>query len=261
MAKPFYERLRKYYSDVATVLRGQGDAASIFPNPTDIGTARERWYAEFLRLHLPANCSVFFGGFVFDADGNESKQLDVLVTSDRVLQFNFHNKSGDGKSFAAVDGCVGAVSLKSTLTTAELHDALLNLASIPEQTPLAKQGEPRVIIWGYEDWPFKVIFALDGISAETCQDGLETFYTAHPEIPDHRRVNLIHVAGKYGIIRARRPVRWTDDTVMPKGTFGTFTTDCDVRGLLIATLEIQFRAQAAGHIGFRFDYLMDKLGL
>ena len=33
---------------------------------------------EFLRLHAPTKCNVFFGGFLFGTDGSESKQLDVL---------------------------------------------------------------------------------------------------------------------------------------------------------------------------------------
>ncbi|MEZ6052706.1 MAG: hypothetical protein R3C02_15175 [Planctomycetaceae bacterium] len=41
MPKDFYTRLREYYSEVAKVLRGDANAASVFPNPTDVGIARK----------------------------------------------------------------------------------------------------------------------------------------------------------------------------------------------------------------------------
>ena len=77
MSRPFFERLKKYYSDIGKVLRGEADAASIFPNTTDIGMSRERVYAEMLRLHLPSSCNVTLGGYLFDQDGNESSQIKV----------------------------------------------------------------------------------------------------------------------------------------------------------------------------------------
>jgi hypothetical protein len=65
----FFVRLRKYYLNVAQVLRGEADAASVFPNTTDIGMSREKVYADFLRQHAPSKCNVFLGGFLFDDDG------------------------------------------------------------------------------------------------------------------------------------------------------------------------------------------------
>jgi len=82
MAQPFFKRLRKYYSKAAEVLRGEADTASIFPNTSNIGTSRENIYIEFLKLHAPRKCNVFSGGFLFDDEGEESKQLDVIITTD-----------------------------------------------------------------------------------------------------------------------------------------------------------------------------------
>src|SRR5579871_2635706 len=95
----FFQRLRDYYSNVATVMRGSADVASIFPNTTDKGIAREHFYAEFLRKHAPSKCNVFLGGFVFGSDGTESKQLDIIVTTDTTPRFDFPY-SGTGKSFS-----------------------------------------------------------------------------------------------------------------------------------------------------------------
>lgn len=155
MPQPFLDRLRNYFMNVGKVLRGEAGAASIFPNSTDVGMARERVYAEFLRQHLPYGCHVAFGGFLFDQDGRESKQIDLIVTSDSALQYNLNSASGDGKIFSCVDGTIAVVSLKSKLDSKELHDALLNIASIPEKTPLGARLSPGLNLGAedHEDWP------------------------------------------------------------------------------------------------------------
>ena len=72
MSKTIYQRLADYYAQVATVLRGEAKASSVFPNTTDVGLSREGIIAHLLRSHLPSKCNVFLGGFVFDESGNES---------------------------------------------------------------------------------------------------------------------------------------------------------------------------------------------
>lgn len=201
MTKPFYDRLEAYYSKVGEVLRGEADVAAIFPNASDIGGARENIYAEVLRMHVPSSCNVSLGGFLFDLQGYESKQIDILVTNDTSLRFDFHNRDGTGKSFACIDGCIAAVSVKSTLNTAQLRDALDNIASLPDKQPLEGRVNPLLQIPRYEDWPYKVIYASNGIGVDSIYESLCQYYDDHPEIPVNKRPNLIHVAGKYCIAR------------------------------------------------------------
>jgi len=130
MPDNFFFRLREYYLNAASVLRGEADAASIFPNTTDIGMSREKVYSEFLRLHAPSKCNVFLGGFLFDMNGNESKQLDIIITTDTAPRFDFHNRDGSGKSFSPVEGTLGVASIKSVLNKAELENALWGIASM-----------------------------------------------------------------------------------------------------------------------------------
>jgi len=113
--QPFFERLNKYYSNIGEVLRGQKTAASVFPNATDIGTSRERVYAEMLKQHVPSSCNVLFGGFLFDLEGQESKQIDIIITNDSSIRYNLPGDGDNGKSFACIDGTIGIVSVKSTL--------------------------------------------------------------------------------------------------------------------------------------------------
>ena len=134
MPKPIYKRLAEYYVKVAEVLRGEASVASIFPNTTDIGLSREGIYAELLRNHVPSKCNVFLGGFVFDEDGNESKQLDIIVSTDTTPRFR--PTPGSAKSFSPIEGTIGIISIKSKLDKKELNDALDGIASIPPMSAL-----------------------------------------------------------------------------------------------------------------------------
>jgi hypothetical protein len=260
----FYQRLKSYYRDVAAVLRGEASAASIFPNPTDIGISRERVYAEFLRQHAPTKCNVFFGGFIFGVDGTESKQLDVIVTTDTTPKFDFHNRDGSGKSFAPIEGCLGAVSIKSTLNKAELEDALIGTASIPLTESLEQRVNPLVNIPNYNDWPYKVIYSSDGIAGVTLLSHLNDFYNKNPQIPFHRRPNLIHVSGKYLIVRATvgmsiRDAKKAEIITPQEGEFLLITRDPDIQGIVWTLDSLQKIATGSAHIIYDYGFLIDKI--
>lgn len=257
MTTEFFERLESYFRKVGTVLRGEADAASIFPNPIDVGESRERVYAAALKQHLPADCRVFFGGFLFNHLGYESKQIDILVITGRSLQFNFFNPDGEGKSFASVEGCIGAISVKSRLTSAGLEEALVNLASIPTHPPLEQRVNPNYTIDNYDDWPYKIIYATDGISVENCRTTLLEFYRRNTDIPLHRRPNLIHVAGKYGLMRVETNV-FEPPLVLARGEYGRLDKEPDVDCLLLAILQIERRLQSSSQILFDYDHIQTQ---
>lgn len=264
MAKNFFERLRLYYVKVAEVLRGEADAASIFPNTTDIGVSRELIYAEFLKQHAPSKCNVFLGGFLFDEDGAESKQLDILITTDTTPRFNFHNKDGAGKSFSPVEGTLGVVSVKSTLNQAELFDALGGIASIPPTRSLEGRISFTVQIPNYSDWPVKIIYASKGISPETLMAHLTDYYVNNPQIPIARRPNFIHVAGSCLIIRMQERMtvynKETGGTTTPTiGSYHLFTNDSDLQAIVLTLNSFQEVATASGHINFSYGSLMSKV--
>ena len=223
------------------MLKGEADAASVFPNSADIGTSREETYAKVLRQHLPPTCTVSLGGFLFNQRGQESKQIDILATNGASIQFNFHNANGSGKSFACVDGAVAVVAVKSTLDSSQLTDALENLESIPEKLPLTNDRKsPNIAIQGYDDWPYKIVYASDGVSLDTVTATLRDFYNARADIPFSRRPNLLHVSGKYIIVRAGPNGGQTRDhtTVKPNSFYG-FPEPTNVFGLFHAITAIQ----------------------
>ncbi len=264
MARNFFDRLRDYYSSVARVLRGEADAASVFPNSSDVGQARERVYAEFLKQHAPSKCNVFLGGFLFDDAGVESRQLDVLITTDTAPRFDFHNPQGMGKAFSPVEGTLGAASIKSTLDKAQLFDALEGLASIPQTRPLENRIPFTLTLRNYEDWPYKIIYATKGLSHGTILGHLAEFYASRPDVPFSRRPNIIHVAGAYAIFRATEGMSLQNPTQgastdLTAGQFLPVITNSDLQAITWVINELQMRAMASQHILFEYGHLINKL--
>lgn len=266
MAENFFVRLQSYFEKVGAVLRGEADSASIFPNPTDVGMSRERVYIEFLRQHAPSKCNVFSGGFLFDMQGMESRQLDVIVTTDTAPRYDFHNRDGSGKSFSPVEGTLGVVSIKSTLNKKELEDALRGFASIPRTSSLAGRVSLGVEVLHYDDWPYKILYASAGISATTLVRHLEEFYEANASIPYTRRPHIIHVAGKYIVVRVVPNVvlRWAQapDSKAPRpadGTFHLITRSPDLQGILWVLHSLQQYAQASTEISFSYGELVNEV--
>jgi hypothetical protein len=264
MAQVFFDRLRAYYKKVAEVLRGEADAASVFANTTDIGMSRELAYAEFLKQHAPSKCNVFLGGFLFDDNGTESKQLDIIITTDTAPRFDFNNKNGAGKSFSPVEGTLGVVSVKSTLNKAELLDSLVGIASIPPTIPLDNRINALLQIKNYDDWPVKIIYASKGIVPETLLAHLNDYYTENPSIPVNRRPNFIHVAGSCLIIRAQEGMSLHNrDTgksePLALGTYQLITEDSDLQAIIWTLNQLQQNATVSTHILFSYGSLIDKI--
>lgn len=264
MAREFYTRLRDYYQRVAAVLRGEADAASIFPNSNDIGVSRERVYADFLRQHAPSKCNVFLGGFLFHDDGTESKQLDVIVTTDTAPRFNFHNLDGGGKSFSPVEGTLGVASIKSTLDKKELFDSLGSLASIPPMKTLEGRVSFTIEIPNYDDWPYKIIYASNGLLGPTILEHIETFYKENPHIPINRRPHLIHVAGKYAIFRVIKGMKFRSPSGAPDvepeaGSFYLITRDPDLHAIVWALDGLQQNAAASTDILYSYIEILNNV--
>lgn len=264
MTKFFYDRLRTYYLQVAEVLRGEARAASVFPNTTDIGISRERAYAEFLKQHAPSKCNVFLGGFLFGADGQESAQLDVIVTTDTTPRFNFPNAGDASKSFSPVDGTLAVASIKSTLNKTELEDALRGFASIPRCLPLTGRVPHGISISEHDDWPYKILYATAGIDGSTLASHLDAFYQRNPEIPDCRRPNVIHVSGAYTLTRVVPGMSGWDNVSNSRvelavGRFLLSARDPDLSALLLVLDALQQRAGASAHILYSYGELRQRV--
>lgn len=263
MEKHFFERLKEYYTKVAEVLRGEADAAAIFPNSSDIGSSRENVYAQFLKQHAPSKCNVFFGGFLFDEEGKESKQMDVLVTTDTTPQFNFHNKDNQGKSFCPVEGSLAVASIKSTLDKKQLKDSLLGIASIPPMKSLEGRILPILEIPDYDQWPLKIVYASNGIDGHTLLKHINAFYKENPQIENSRKPDIIHVAGKYLIMKIvdgmmLRDMKTGRDIIPETDEFRLVAREPDVQAIIWTLDRLQSRAAASQEIMYSYSWIVNR---
>ena len=257
-----FNRLKeKYFKQIGKVLKGEADIASIFPNRSDIGSSREKVYYEFLKKHLPSQCNISYGGFLFNYDGLESKQIDLFVTTDSIPQFNFHNMESDGKTFAPVEGNAGAISVKTKLDSNQFIDALENLRSIPLSKKERRKLSPYLKIpEDLDDYLlYKIIFAFDSISLNSLTEVLDN-YLEKNNVPISRQPNLIHIVGKYTIIRTvdENHIDSSGNKV-PIGKYVSYNDEPDVKGLLYAILGIQESSYCFSHLIVNHQDLLNKI--
>ena len=260
MAQEFTHRLKGYMNGIIKALNGQADASTIFPNTTDNGQSKERVFGDIIKQHAPASCSVFQGGFLFNLDGGESNQVDLIVTDNSSLKFDMFIRNGEGKAFACIDGAIAAISVKSQLSKHDLFDALQNIASIPQSTPLGSHNaDPHVAMDGMDDGLLKVIVALDGVKHETAKQHLNEFFTAHPSIPLNRRPNYIWVVGKYCWVKLRSPLVNDDGVLQQAGVFCLRTLESDIYCLCEILLTIEKLSRLHRHIFYDYTPIFAKL--
>ena len=235
------------------VLRGEQSAASVFANTTDIGQSKETALRDVLKYHIPSSTNIYLGGFLFNLNGIESKQLDIIVSDQNSLNYNLHNKDGSGKSFGCIDGCVSVISSKSCLNRREIFDALANIASIPPGTLLTdRNSDSRLDLSGLCDGPVKAVYAQDGIKADAIASYLQEFYDNNPNIANNRRPNYIYVLGKYCLVRTIRPLVNDSGAMVPIGKYCLRRHNADLYFLSELLLSIEKIARL--HRAVWYDY-------
>ncbi len=107
-----FDAIEYHFTQMADELRSQANQAGLLNNPADKGAEREEIFRDFLDRHLPASCDVFLGGYVFDAKGNRSQQIDIIVTNDLTPRFRL---SSGHRFIAPLEGTIATVEVKSRL--------------------------------------------------------------------------------------------------------------------------------------------------
>ena len=249
--KNFYARLNKYFEAESQKLRIEARKASAFDNTSDIGLHRELAFLDFLKRHIPSNSNIFLGGFLFGVDGSESKQMDVIISHNTVPRFDYLI---NGKSFSPIDGCLGVVSVKSKINEKELINALENIASIPDKQEKTANCIQCFDVDNYEDYPYKIVYASDGIDCKTLITHIDNFYLSH-KIEWYKRPNIIYVRGKYVILRDAGIT--TDGNSEKKHQYSALDKkqkfNPDVIAFSSILNELQQRASCANFIKFNFD--------
>jgi hypothetical protein len=249
MPIPFYERLASYYEYLGGILRAEKKLASIFPNNADIGWIRESQYAKILANHLPDGCNILFGGFLFDKDGSESRQTDIIICSDTIPQFKVEDKS-----FAPIDGTIAVVEVKSNLTKEQLIISLDAFAALPTPSVLEDWQLSAIhdrVRFNRSD-PFLIIFAYDGIDKMSIHRVLTEYYTLHPEIPIEKRPNMIHICGKSFTLKTPMPGTSAHE-------FVPFSDEKDIKAFSQTFIRIQELTGIHRNVLWKFQYILSAI--
>ena len=196
-----FSELFGYYASLAEQLRSEARQARLLQNSTAVGTEREEIYRRFLERHVPKTCEVFRGGYVFNLQGDASKQTDVIVTAGGTPRFEM---GGGHQAISPLEGTVAVAEIKSTLDKKKLDEALDNFASLPITPDLEKALSPAIKRknpnWT-RDWPYKIVFAFDAkITKDTLVSHVEDYYQNN-KVRDECKPNIIHVLEKYAVVR------------------------------------------------------------
>lgn len=212
------DRIQHYFNLIANRVSVDAEiASSSSTHKPDIGSNRERIVELFLRKHLPKRLSPAIGGQVVGYKGVESKQIDIIVSSDISIRFEENERT-----FVTAESVAAALSVKSFLDGAALEDCLLNIASIPQFDPsiltfkLLRGGAFDSFV-GRQ--PSLYVFAYSGIQPQTCLERMTEFYKQHPEIPKNRYPLGVIVNKEFMIQYCRVDTRTTTGVFSAAGTF------------------------------------------
>ena len=200
MKENVFADIGKYFEAIVEQLRSEARQAQILENSSVVGGDREEAYRRFLARHLPIGCDVFRGGYVFNVDGNASRQMDVILTSGATPRFKMNSGS---QAIAPIEGTIGVAEIKSKLDKQELEKTLTSFAELPLVSESARLTNPQLQMldkWNW-DWPYKVLFAYDGIEKDRLHEYILDFYRDNADVPHECRPSLIHVLGKYAVFR------------------------------------------------------------
>lgn len=184
-------------------LSNEAKSKLVLSNKGDIGGERENILADFLKKHLPSRCGLVKGGYIFDSEGLQSKQIDLIVTNDLALQFKQSVNPGLQKSLATVEGCYAALSIKSILDMDGLTDSIENLQSIPlENKKIKPNPQVKDIQEFVKAMPLTIVFAYTGVTLDTFKDYVLSYKSSNASLekfPDMIIVNNSYFGWKAGM--------------------------------------------------------------
>lgn len=171
----------------------------IAKNPADKGELCEIFMKEFLIDALDDSFKIFRGGRVVNCKGDESKQIDIILTGKRTIKL-----FGD-KGIYPTETVYGCVSVTATLTRDKLLDCCAEFKSIPKKGfDFYSDGhlDKKFIEQSINAWkhliPYKCIFAYKGdLKEEWISELIDLSKDA--EIP-HNVIPDIVVVNKVGMI-------------------------------------------------------------
>lgn len=221
-------RIKNYFNGLADMVAASSVIAGTAKHRPDIGSNREDILNKFFNGHLPRRLSSSVGGQIIGQNERESGQIDIIISNDIGIRFEQNQKT-----FCTAECVAGAVTIKSTLNTESLADALRNLSTIPEPSPdlfdfkLLKPGAKFSFL---ENHPSFFVFAYDGFSGEACIAALNDFYRNENQESSCRYPCEVIVNKKYIVSCIRSDAGMQRNKEAPKYAFRLGVLDDQYRG-------------------------------
>lgn len=183
------------FSEIAEILDVRSRSyRNLKPNNADMGELFEIFIKEALSEIVSGSLRVNRGGRVVDSEGNQSKQIDIVVTQGNSLSIYAD------KGIYPVESVCGAFCITSTLTREKLKTDIEALASIPVDNPrfmpltsdVANNMNDWTSMWR-KRCPYRCIFAFNGEIREdwksVLNDEIESRRIAKERMPNLVAVN------------------------------------------------------------------------
>lgn len=258
----FFERFRDYFQRIANSLQEEKYSTAIFPNAPDKGATREDILKEFFERHLPMRSAVIKGGFIFDSNGNESEQMDLIIINDLTLQFKQFDGEKSSKSFNLVEGCYAAISVKSNLNKRDIFDSLDKLASIPVMPDMSKKINPllRLDEIDVSNLPHKIVFGFEGLSLQKTLEHVNNYYFMK-DVPENRKADTIILNNNFIIIRIGEKEAITRDgtKIPPNSFYGSRGNFIGAYSLFYILTKIQEYSIIGGSLIIDFRSILDNM--
>ena len=264
MKQNVFADIARYFEAVAEQLLSEGRQAKILENSSVVGNDREEIYRRFLARHLPNGCDAFRGGYVFNVDGSSSRQMDVILTSGATPRFNMNSGS---QAIAPIEGTICVAEIKSRLDKQELEKTLTSFAELPLVKKNARLTNPLLKLpdkWNW-DWPYKVLFAYDGIEKDGLYKYVLDYYRVNSHVPQECRPSLIHVLGKYAVFRIvpGMKVMETDGSSAQKqpttGDYWLSSRQSDILAMMFMLTTLQRNSFYVNHTITRYDSYISEI--
>lgn len=260
-----YQAVSSFFESAAQQLLVGAQQNATLDNPTAVGSEREASIRSTLVRLLPSSCEVLRGGYLFDFEGNASRQIDIIVLSGSTPRFVVPH---DGQAFAPIEGTIAACEVKSRLDKERLTQALENFAALPvlqrpEKALAPYIKEPDAEFWW--DVPYKVIFAFDALSPALLCQHLNDYYQQHADVPPECRPSMIHVLNRYFVVRMipGMTVHNADGSAAPNqpevGDYHPLTNQPDTMGLVWLIAQLQERIFFSNHMLWPYHEWVNQL--
>jgi len=201
-------------------------------HPGDKGISFEEIVRKFLTLYSPKSLDISTG-FIIDSDGNESRQMDIIISDAAKTPIFFQNES---VRVMPVECVYAVIEVKAMLNAYELQKVFENMKSVRR---LEKKAYSRVP--PYDDfsvklydkslpiWPINYfLFSIDSIDLRNIASIMQQKY-AEENLPVHSRIDCTCVLNK-GVICNLHPDGQINAFPVSNSTIATIFT---ARALLL----------------------------